>query len=90
MTQYACVADREKNMQKAEAQIREMAAKGAKIICTQELFNGMYFPQTIDYRKDDWAEPVDGPTNRRVQELEKELDVVIITLQQYSMQTEVF
>ena len=51
MTQFHCVPDRSENMKKAEEQIREMAAKGAKIICTQELFNGLYFPQTIDYTK---------------------------------------
>ena len=79
MTQFACVADRDKNMHKAEEQIREMAAKGAKIICTQELFNGTYFPQTIDYKKYDWAEPVDGPTNRRMQALAEELDAVIVS-----------
>ena len=79
MTQFACVADIDKNMHKAEEQIREMAAKGAKIICTQELFNGTYFPQTIDYKKYDWAEPVDGPTNRRMQALAEELDAVIVS-----------
>lgn len=79
MTQYACVDDRERNLKKAEEQIREMAAKGAKVICTQELFNGLYFAQIIDYTKYDWAEPVDGPTNRHMQSLAKELDVVIVS-----------
>ena len=79
MTQYACVDDRERNLKKAEEQIREMAVKGAKIICTQELFNGLYFAQIIDYTKYDWAEPVDGPTNRHMQNLAKELDVVIVS-----------
>lgn len=79
MTQFACVADREINLNKAEDQIRELAAKGAKVICTQELFNGQYFAQIIDYTKYDWAEPLDGPTNRRMQSLAKELDVVIVS-----------
>jgi len=79
MTQFACVDDRERNLKKAEEQIREMAAKGAKVICTQELFNGLYFAQIIDYTKYDWAEPVDGPTNRHIQNLAKELDVVIVS-----------
>ena len=48
MTQFACVSDREKNIEKAEEQIRSMASKGAKVICTQELFNGQYFAQIID------------------------------------------
>lgn len=79
MTQFHCVPDRSENMEKAEEQIRAMAAKGAKIICTQELFKGLYFPQTIDYTKYDWAEPVDGPTNQKMMALAKELDVVIVS-----------
>lgn len=79
MTQYACVPDREVNLKKAEEQIRALAAKGAKIICTQELFNGTYFAQIIDYTKYDWAEPLSGPTNTRMQNLAKELDVVLVS-----------
>lgn len=79
MTQYACGVDRKENMEKAVEQIKALAAKGAKIICTQELFNGQYFPQTIDYTKYDWAEPLDGETNQRIQKLAKELDVVIVS-----------
>ena len=52
---------------------------GAKIICTQELFNGQYFAQIIDYTKYDWAEPLDGPTNQRMKALAKELDVAIVS-----------
>jgi len=79
MTQYACVPDRAENMKKAEEQIRAMAKQGAKVICTQELFNGQYFCQIIDYQKYDWAEPVSGPTNQKMQELARELDVVIVS-----------
>ena len=79
MTQFACEPDRQKNLMKAEEQIRALAAKGAKIVCTQELFNGQYFAQIIDYTKYDWAEPVDGPTNQHMQKLAKELDVVIVS-----------
>jgi N-carbamoylputrescine amidase len=79
MTQFACVPDREKNMEKAVAQVRALAGQGAKIICTQELFNGMYFAQIIDYTKYDWAEPIDGPTNTRMSGLAAELEVVIVS-----------
>ena len=79
MTQFACVADKEKNFAKAESQIREAAAKGARIICTQELFSGTYFPQTVDFRGYDRAEPVDGPTNTAMSALAKELDAVIVS-----------
>ena len=56
MTQFACVPDRSENLKKCKEQIRELAARGAKIICTQELFGGLYFAQIIDYTKYDWAE----------------------------------
>lgn len=79
MTQYACGTNRKINIEKAEEQIREMAKKGAKIICTQELFSGQYFPQTIDFTKYDWAEPINGPINKRMQSIAKELDVVIVS-----------
>jgi N-carbamoylputrescine amidase len=79
MTQFACVTDREANLASAERQIREMAAKGAKIICTQELFSSVYFAQIVDYKKYELAEPVDGPTNSRMKALAKELDAVIVS-----------
>jgi N-carbamoylputrescine amidase len=79
MTQFACVADKETNIAKAESQIRQLAQQGAKIVCTQELFSGLYFAQTIDYTKYDLAEPVDGSTNKRIQALAKELDIVIVS-----------
>lgn len=79
MTQFHCVPDRDENVRKAEEQARALAAKGAKIICTQEPFNGTYFAQIIDCTKYDWAEPIDGPTNQRMIALAKELDVVIVS-----------
>jgi N-carbamoylputrescine amidase len=79
MTQFACVQDKEQNLRKAEEQIRRMAADGAKIICTQELFSDLYFAQILDYRKYDLAEPTDGSVNRRMQALAAELDVVIVS-----------
>ncbi len=79
MTQHACVSDRKENLEKAKEQIRQLAARGAKIICTQELFNGLYFAQIIDCTQYDWAEPADGPTNQEMMALAKELDVVIVS-----------
>ncbi|MGI6736294.1 MAG: carbon-nitrogen hydrolase [Anaerovoracaceae bacterium] len=79
MTQFACVPERAQNMAKAEEQIRILADRGARIICTQELFGGQYFPQIIDYTKYDWAEPLDGPTNAKMQALAAELGVVLIS-----------
>lgn len=42
-TQMACSWDREANVDKAEALVRESAAKGAQIILIQELFETPYF-----------------------------------------------
>lgn len=86
MTQFACDADKDWNLDKAEEQIRALAKMGAQIICTQELFGGTYFPQIVDFRKYDEAEPIDGPTNQRMQQLAKELDVVlVISYYEYAM-----
>lgn len=79
MTQFKACEKKEKNLRKAEEQIRALAEMGAKIICTQELFAGKYFPQTIDYKAYDWAEPIDGPINTMISSLAKALDVVIVS-----------
>lgn len=78
LIQHRCVEDREKNVETAEGLIREAANRGAQIICTEELFGGQYFPQTIDVNKYEWAEPIPGPTCDRMQRLSQELGVVII------------
>jgi N-carbamoylputrescine amidase len=86
MTQHSCGEDREANIDKVIRMIKEAASKGAKIICTQELFSGQYFCQSIDFNKYDWAEPIPGPTSKRIQLLAKELDVVIVcSLFEYAM-----
>lgn len=60
------------------ARIREAAAGGAKIICTQELFNTPYFCLIQDTALFDLAEPIPGPTTDALSALAKELEVVII------------
>jgi N-carbamoylputrescine amidase len=44
------------------ARIREAAASGAQIVCTQELFNTPYFCRTQDTKHFDLAEPIPGAT----------------------------
>ena len=58
--------------------IREAAAKGAQVICLQELFNLPYFCTRQDPALFDLAEPVPGPTTERLAQLAAELGVVII------------
>ncbi|WP_269525833.1 carbon-nitrogen hydrolase [Coraliomargarita parva] len=60
------------------SKIREAAAGGARIVCTQELFNTPYFCITQDTELFDLAEPVPGPTTEVLCELAAELKVVIL------------
>jgi N-carbamoylputrescine amidase len=60
------------------ARIREAAAAGAQIICTQELFNTPYFCRTQDPELFDLAEPIPGATTDALSAVAGELGVVII------------
>ncbi len=58
--------------------IRQAAADGAQIICTQELFLTSYFCDVQDPARFDLAEPIPGPTTETLAELAAMLGVVII------------
>mgnify|MGYP000908386465 CR=1 FL=1 len=58
--------------------IREAAAEGAQVICTQEMFNTPYFCRTQDPDLFDLAEPIPGPTTNALAVVAGELGVVII------------
>lgn len=60
------------------ARIREAAAGGAQVICTQELFNTPYFCTTQDTDLFDLAEPIPGPTTESLSAVAAELGVVLI------------
>ena len=66
------------NLERTLARIREAAAKGAQIICLQELFLTPYFCRVQDPDLFDLAEPVPGPTTEALGKLARELEVVII------------
>ena len=62
-----------------ERYAREAAAQGAQIIGFQEVFNAPYFCQVQEEEHYRWAEAVpDGPTVTRMQDLARELDMVIV------------
>ena len=65
-------------MDNAERGIREAAARGAQIVCLQELFDAPYFCKVTDAERFDLAEPIPGPITVRMQALARELGVVII------------
>jgi N-carbamoylputrescine amidase len=68
----------EVNFSQTRDRIREAAASGAQIICTQELFNLPYFCREQDPALFDLAEPVPGPSTESLAALAGELGVVII------------
>ena len=78
LVQASCTSDPTENLAKACNKIREAAARGARIICLQELFMTRYFCQTENYTSFDYAEPVPGTSTLLMQELARELEVVII------------
>ncbi|MCL6547821.1 MAG: acyltransferase [Alicyclobacillus sp.] len=66
-------------IEKHLSMIREAAGKGAQIICLQEIFFGPYFCTEQDPKWYRSAEPVpDGPTVRLMQDVAKELGVVLV------------
>jgi N-carbamoylputrescine amidase len=76
--QTSCSADIEENRTKAIEKIREAAAKGAQIVCLQELFTSLYFCDVEDHENFKLGESIPGPTTDALQPLAKELGVVII------------
>jgi N-carbamoylputrescine amidase len=68
----------EENVVRAIAGVRAAHARGANVICLQELFNAPYFCKSLDINWFDLAEPIPGPTTERMQALARELEVVLI------------
>jgi len=78
IVQMSCTANPDENLKKAIERIREAAAKGAQIICLQELFRSLYFCDVEDYDNFKLAEPIPGPSTETLSAVAKELGVVII------------
>ena len=79
LLQATYTGDQESMIQKHEKYAREAAEQKAQIMCFQELFNGPYFCQEQDIKWYSLAEPIpDGPTTKRMQELAKETEMVLI------------
>ena len=66
------------NVDKAISFIRKAASQGAKIVSLQELFTTQYFCQKEDHKYFAFAEEIPGPTTKRLSEIAKELDIVIV------------
>jgi len=66
------------NLDRTVEKIREAAARGAQIVCTEELFRSQYFCREEDARLFDLAETIPGPSTERLQPLAAELGIVIV------------
>jgi N-carbamoylputrescine amidase len=78
LVQSRCTGDIDGNFAKAVAGVREAAARGANIVCLQELFRSLYFCQAEDHKYFELAEPIPGPSTETLTALAKELGVVIV------------
>ncbi|MCD8741934.1 carbon-nitrogen hydrolase [Mucilaginibacter roseus] len=78
IVQMSCVADKQQNLDKAIVKVREAAAKGAQIVCLQELFTSLYFCDVEDYDNFKLAEAIPGPSTEAISAVAAELNVVVI------------
>ncbi|HEY0053970.1 MAG TPA: carbon-nitrogen hydrolase [Pedobacter sp.] len=78
LVQMNCTASKEENLAKAIVKTREAAAKGAQIVCLQELFTSLYFCDVEEYDNFLLAEAIPGPSTDALSQVAKELNVVII------------
>jgi N-carbamoylputrescine amidase len=62
LVQMTCAGEPRQNLEKALARIEDAAARGAAVVCLQELFRSRYPCQSEDTSFFDLAEPVPGPT----------------------------
>ena len=73
-----CGPDPETNFSRAIEFVRDAARQEAGIVCLPELFRSQYFCQTEDHANFKLAEEIPGPSTKKLEELARELQVVII------------
>src|SRR5437667_37236 len=78
LVQMSCTSNKDENLAKAIGKVRECAAKGAQIICLQELFTSLYFCDEENYDNFKLAEPVPGPSSEALCKVADQAGVVII------------
>ena len=78
LIQASCPVNASKILQDTIAKISSASAKGAQIICLQELFRSRYFCQVEDAELFSLAETIPGPTTNALCDLAAKLETVII------------
>ncbi len=78
LLQHSCGADPAANQRRTLALAARAADRGARIICTQELFRSQYFCQSEAYANFGLAEPVPGPSTAALQDFARRRGTVVI------------
>ena len=78
LVQMRCATDPGENLERAIAKVREAAARGAQIICLQELFRSQYFCREEKAELFNLAEAIPGPSTEALGRVARELGVVIV------------
>ena len=78
LLQMMATDNAKKNLKRTIARIREARAKGAQVVCLQELFRTHYFCQNYDHKNFDLAETIPGPTTEALCNAALEESVVLI------------
>lgn len=78
LIQTACSDSPDANVARTLDRIRDAAARGADIICLQELFRTLYFCQEENADLFDLAEPIPGPTSEALSAVARETETVIV------------
>ena len=76
--QQQCSADKDTSLATSERLIRQAATDGAQLVVLQELHATLYVCQTEDTSVFELAEPIPGPTSRRLSALAAELGIVLV------------
>lgn len=74
----ACSTDPKENLDKAVVLIREAAARGAQVVCLQELFRSQYFCRKEDADLFDLAEAIPGESTEVIGRIAKETGTVVV------------
>ncbi len=78
LIQTSATPDPDQNLCHAIDRVSQAAAQSAQVVCLPELFQTQYFCQREDPSLFDLAEPIPGPTSKRLSQLASELRVVLI------------
>ena len=78
LLQHACGGGPAANLARALRLAGRAVRRGARIVCTQELFRSRYFCQSEDYGNFKLAEPIPGPTTAAFQDFARRHGVVVV------------